>query len=138
MRMVAVSFRPIADLRELKQSDAVKLSLPLIAVPLCACASVLSAETTDVQYSSAYALFVASREGECVYSLTDTGMTHPADVTLKLRRDGYELTRGMEILYDSETPSLCIATAQKAARNAGFSNIRARLATAKDRFHGTP
>jgi hypothetical protein len=92
----------------------------------------------DAAFASAYALFVAMPDRECVYSLTDTGMTNPADVTVKLVRDGYDLKRGIEILYQNNTPAECIATAQGAATKAGFPNVRARLATEKDRFHGIP
>ena len=99
---------------------------------------VATAPTSDNAFAAAYALFVGADAQECVYWLTDTGISNPDDITRRLARNGYDLKRGIETLYDNDTPPQCIARAQRAATKAGFSKIRARLATEKDRFHGIP
>ena len=107
---------------------------------LSACAvtpEVATPSGADAAFASAYALFVRADERECIYSLTDTGTTHPREITESLRKS-YDLKRGIEVLHENSTPAQCIAKAKQAARSAGFLSVRARLTSGKDRLHGIP
>ncbi|MEO6388646.1 MAG: hypothetical protein ABIT16_12025 [Croceibacterium sp.] len=116
------------------------LLLPIALLSACAppIQQNMPARANDGAFASAYALFVGSPEVGCIYSLTDTGTANPRDVTERLIRNGYDLKRGIEILYDEETAVRCIAAAEEAATSAGFVNVRSRIALDKDRFHGIP
>lgn len=102
---------------------------------VCACApnpQGLSPSGADALFASAYALFVRADGRECIYSLTDAGTDSPTEITKTLREAGYDLSRGVEVLHQVETPARCIARAKQAATIAGFSSVRARLDAGKD------
>ena len=117
-----------------------KLFLWFAPTLLCACVYAPRAPATsdNAAFTLAYALFVGPPGGQCTFWLTDTGMVDPADVTESLSRNGYDLKRGIEVLHEVDERPECISIAREAATKAGFLNVRSRLATEKDRFHGVP
>jgi len=91
------------------------------------------AAPAPTEYANSYGLDVGEYQGRCIYFLTDTGMT-AAEVTTKLMRDGYDTSRGLEVLVTKGTRSKCGKLGRKAALAAGFKAVRVRLATDKDRW----
>jgi hypothetical protein len=85
------------------------------------------------EFASSYGIDVGEYEGQCVFFLTDTGLT-ASEVTAKLVRDGYDTSRGLEVLLAETTPRKCGELGRKAALKAGFKTVRVRLATEKDRW----
>jgi hypothetical protein len=80
--------------------------------------------------------WVSVDKDQCVYWLTDVGLDG-RQLTDALS-DGYQAQFGLEILTSSDTPRWCVAEARAAASKAGFTLIRARRGTDKDRLHGIP
>ena len=101
----------------------------LIVSSITAAQSVASAD----RFTDSYGLDVGEQDGRCVFFLTDTGMS-AAEVTTKLKRDGYDTSRGLEVLLTKTTPRKCGEVGRKAALRAGFKAVRVRLATDKDRW----
>ena len=95
-------------------------------------ASAASAASAD-SFTNSYGLDVGEQQGRCVFFLTDTGMS-AAEVTAKLKQDGYDTSRGLEVLLTKTTPRKCGELGRKAALKAGFTMVRVRLATDKDRW----
>jgi hypothetical protein len=85
------------------------------------------------EFARSYGLDVGEYQGRCLFFLTDTGMT-AAEVTTKLAQDGYDTSRGLEVLVTRTTPRRCGELGRKAALKAGFKAVRVRLATPKDRL----
>ena len=85
------------------------------------------------KFATSYGMDVGEHEGRCVFFLTDTGM-NAAEVTTSLKRDGYDASRGLEVLLTKTTPRRCGELGRKAALKAGFTAVRVRLATDKDRW----
>lgn len=92
-----------------------------------------NAASRDDKFKSSYGLDVGEDQGRCIFFLTDTGMT-AAEVTTKLVKDGYDTSRGLEVLLTKTTPRKCGELGRKAAVRAGFKAVRVRLATDKDRW----
>lgn len=84
-------------------------------------------------FVNSYGLDVGVDRGRCVFFLTDTGMSAP-EVTAKLIKDGYDKSRGLEVLLTEATPKRCGELGRRAALNAGFTAVRVRLATPNDRW----
>jgi hypothetical protein len=104
-------------------------ALVLLILPLVSSADAAPA----AEFSNSYGLDVGEHQGRCIFFLSDTGMT-AAEVTRKLKRDGYDKSRGLEVLVTKTSPRKCAELGQKAARNAGFKAVRVRLAADKDRW----
>jgi hypothetical protein len=83
-------------------------------------------------YSQAYGLGVSVDRGACVYWLTDVGLS-AAQLKTALR-EGYEPTRGLEVLTSPDVPVRCADQARTIAAKLGFTPIRARPLTEKDRL----
>lgn len=92
-----------------------------------------SAASRDDRFRNSYSLDVGEYQGQCIFFLTDTGMTD-VEVTAKLMRDRYDTPRGLEVLLTKDTPQKCGELGRKAALRAGFKAVRVRHATAKDRW----
>lgn len=92
-----------------------------------------SAASPGDKFANSYGLDVGEYQGQCIFFLTDTGLSAP-EVTTKLRQDGYDTSRGLEVLLTQTTPRKCGEVGRKAALNAGFKAVRVRLATEKDRW----
>lgn len=88
-------------------------------------------------FSESYAIWVSVDRERCIYWLTDTGL-NSHQLTDALERNGYEVRRGAEILTTDQTPVRCIDEATRAVKRAGFTSIRARRGTEKDRMRGIP
>jgi hypothetical protein len=86
---------------------------------------------TDDKFAQSYGLDVGEYHGRCLFLLTDTGM-NADEVTEKLVRDGYDTSRGLEVLVTKTTPKKCAELGLRAAQKAGFKTVRIRLATDKD------
>ena len=91
----------------------------------------------EADFSQSYRVWVSVDRRSCTYWLTDTGLDFH-QLADALMRDGYKVGRGAEILTASDTPVRCIRDATRAVRKAGFTSIRARPGTEKDRLHGIP
>jgi hypothetical protein len=87
-------------------------------------------------FSQSYGVWVSVDDGECVYWLTDVGL-NAQQLTDALSHD-YQAQLGLEILTSRDTPRRCMAEARASASKAGFTLIRARRGTDKDRLHGIP
>jgi hypothetical protein len=85
------------------------------------------------KFANSYGLDVGEHEGRCVFFLTDTGMS-AAEVTTRLRSDGYDTSRGLEVLVTKATSRKCGEVGRKAALKAGFKAVRIRVARDKDRW----
>ena len=85
------------------------------------------------KFTNSYGLDVGEQYGRCLFFLTDTGMS-AAEVTAKLKEDGYDTARGLEVLLTEATPRKCGELGRKAALKAGFKAVRVRIATVKDRW----
>ena len=92
-----------------------------------------TAAPADQKFTNSYGLDVGENQGRCIFFPTDTGMTAP-EVTTKLKQDGYDTSRGLEVLLTNTTPRTCGELGRKAALSAGFTAVRVRLATGKDRW----
>ena len=103
---------------------------------LAAFASTPNASPTAQDFSRSYGVWVSVDKDQCVYWLTDVGLDG-RQLTDALS-DGYQAQFGLEILTSSDTPRWCVAEARAAASKAGFTLIRARRGTDKDRLHGIP
>lgn len=91
----------------------------------------------QANFSQSYGVWISVDRGRCAYWLTDVGLD-AHQLTDALKRNGYEVKRGAEILTDDDTLAQCVREATRAVRRAGFTSIRARLGTEKDRMHGIP
>jgi hypothetical protein len=92
--------------------------------------------TSVIAFSNSYRIAVSADGRACTYWLTDAGL----DIR-QLRdalKDGYDVDRGAEILPNLNTPARCVRGATQAVRRAGFTSVRVRLGTEKDRMHGIP
>jgi hypothetical protein len=98
-----------------------------------ALAGAARAAPSEDEFKNSYGLNVGEYHGRCVFFLTDTGMTAP-EVTEQLVKDGYDTSRGLEVLLTKTTPSKCGRLGRNAALKAGFKAVRVRLATDKDRW----
>lgn len=108
--------------------------LMLIATIL---ATIFLVPTGPTDLSQGYRIWVSVDRGNCIYWLTDTGL-NARQLTETLKRNGYEVGRGADILGNDVTPARCIRDATRAVRRAGFTDIHARPGTEKDRMHGIP
>src|SRR5690348_16050821 len=81
-------------------------------------------------FKNSYGLDVGEYRGQCIFFLTDTGMS-ASEVTATLMRNGYDVSRGLEVLLTKGTPRKCGEMGRKAALDAGFKAVRVRLATDK-------
>jgi hypothetical protein len=106
-----------------------------MAVLLIASSTALAATAAQAaqKFTNSYGLDVGEDQGRCIFFLTDTGMT-AAEVRRQLKQDGYDTSRGLEVLLTKTTPRKCGEFGRKAALDAGFRAVRVRLATAKDRW----
>lgn len=95
--------------------------------------AVASAAPSPTSFANSYGLDVGVDKGRCIFFLTDTGMS-ASEVTTKLVRDGYDTSRGLEVLLTESTPRKCGEAGRKSALNAGFKVVRVRRATHKDRW----
>jgi len=111
------------------------LQLFVVMASLIGAASVGDAGHQDA-FAQSYGVFVSVDQKVCIYWLTDVGLS--ASQLKDALSDGYETSRGLEILTEKNTPARCVASAHDAALRAGFVKVRARLATAKDRMPGIP
>lgn len=91
-----------------------------------------SAASAD-SFTNSYGLDVGVEQGRCVFFLTDMGMS-AVEVTMKLKEDGYDTSRGLEVLLTKSTPGKCGELGREAALKAGFKQVRVRLATDKNRW----
>ena len=123
---------PVPDCgrRLLVQPSSLMLFSTLYAITVLAAAN-------QPDFSQSYGVWVSADKGRCAYWLTDVGL-NSRQLTDVLKQSGYEVRRGAEILTDADTPVRCVREAARAARQAGFVNVRARLGTEKDRMHGIP
>lgn len=103
------------------------------ALLLIASSVVAAAPGAGDKFANSYGLGVGEYQGQCIFFLTDTGLS-ASEVTTKLMRDGYDTSRGLEVLLTHETPQECGEAGRKAALDAGFKAVRVRLATEKDRW----
>lgn len=55
-----------------------------------------------------------------------------------IKRNGYDVERGAEILTSDEASPRCIRKAERALHAAGFTKIRVRVGDDKDRMQGIP
>jgi hypothetical protein len=92
-----------------------------------------NAAPAEGAFKNSYGLEVGEYRGQCVFFLTDTGMTD-VEVTEALKQNAYDTSRGLEVLLTKATPAKCGELGSIAARKAGFTAIRVRLATEKDRW----
>ena len=92
-----------------------------------------AAAPSPSSFANSYGLDAGVDKGQCIFFLTDTGMS-ASEVTTKLMRDGYDTSRGLEVLLTADTPRKCGEMGRKAALDAGFKAVRVRLATDKDRW----
>lgn len=92
--------------------------------------------TRQDAFASSYGVFVSVYRGQCTYFLTDVGL-NSSQLAEELKT-AYDAARGLEILLDASTPFRCVTEARKSALRAGFKNVRARMATEKDRLPGIP
>ena len=95
-------------------------------------AGAVGAASSD-RFAHSYGLDVGEHEGRCLFFLTDTGIS-AAQVTTKLKQDGYVTARGLEVLLTETTPRRCGELGRRAALRAGFKAVRVRLATGKDHW----
>jgi hypothetical protein len=87
-------------------------------------------------FSRSYGVWVSVDKGECIYWLTDVGLD--AQQLTETLSENYQAQLGIEILTSRDTPKRCVTEARQAASRAGFTLIRARAGTDKDRLHGIP
>lgn len=91
---------------------------------------------TAPRQSRSYVLWVSAHQKDCTYWLTDAGM---GEKQLKnALRTSYDPTYGLEVLTNPDTPHRCVTKAQRAAKEAGFTSVRVRPGTEKDRSLGIP
>ena len=95
-----------------------------------------AAGPTAPDFSTSYGVWVSLDKGQCMYWLTDVGLD-AQQLTDALSND-YQTKLGLEILTSPGTPRRCVAEARASASRAGFTIIRARRGTDKDRLHGIP
>ena len=95
-----------------------------------------AASSTAPDFSRSYGVWVSVDKGECVYWLTDVGLD--AQQLRDALSKNYQSQLGLEILTSRSTPKRCVAEARASASKAGFTLIRARRGTDKDRLHGIP
>lgn len=108
--------------------------LMLIAILL---ASIFLPPTVPADLSQGYGIWVSVDRGSCIYWLTDAGLD-ARQLTETLKEHGYEAGRGADIILDDVVPARCIRDAERAVRRAGFTDVRVRPGTEKDRMHGIP
>lgn len=111
----------------MKRAHLTAFSALVMLVPTAAMAA------SGDEFAQSYGLEVGEDHGGCLFFLTDTGLT-AAEVTTKLTRDGYDISRGLEVLVTRMTPRRCGDLGRQAALKAGFKAVRVRLATSKDRW----
>ena len=87
-------------------------------------------------FSRSYGVWVSVDQGKCVYWLTDVGLN--ATQLTEALSNGYQTKLGIEILTSAETPARCVVEARGAVTKAGFTLMRSRRGTDKDRLHGIP
>jgi hypothetical protein len=109
--------------------------MALILAALAACATSMRVPA-EAEFSRSYAVWASFDDGRCIYFLTDAGL-NAAQLTDELR-GGYQKDAGLEILTSADTPARCVSKARRAALRAGFSAIRARRGTERDRQPGIP
>jgi hypothetical protein len=102
----------------------------LIAASIAVAAN---AAPTDDRFANSYGLDVGEYHGQCIFFLSDTGMSAD-EVTTKLVQDRYDTARGLEVLVTKSTPRKCGELGRRAALKAGFKAVRVRLPTDKDRW----
>ena len=110
----------------------VRIMAPLLVAAFVAVAAPNGASAAD-EFANSYGLDVGIDQGRCVFFLSDTGMS-AAEVTTKLKVDGYDLERGLEVLLTEQTPRKCGEAGRKAALAAGFKSVRVRQATEQDHW----
>jgi hypothetical protein len=93
--------------------------------------SAVGAAPADDKFAQSYGLDVGEYHGRCLFFLTDIGM-NADEVTATLVQNGYDTSRGLEVLVTKTTPKKCAELGLRAAQNAGFKAVRIRLATDKD------
>jgi hypothetical protein len=92
--------------------------------------------TENADFSRSYVVWIATDRGQCTFFMTDAG--EDADQLTETLRQNYNASAGIEILTDQDTPSRCIAKAEKSVKRAGFSRFRVRRGTDADRSSGIP
>lgn len=107
--------------------------------------SVLSALLLHVQppaappqdFSRSYVIWISVDEGRCVFWLTDAG-ENASEVTESLSSSGYNKALRIELLTERSTPQRCVRRGRMAVSTAGFTKIRVRRGTERDRSPGIP
>lgn len=126
-----VATRPVAERR--LPCDVTPMLITL-AVLLAVASQAEAAERFD--FSRGYVVWAGSDRGRCNYFMTDVGES--AKQLTETLRENYPLSAGIEILTDDDTPARCATIGVRAARKAGFTHVRIRPGTDKDRSPGIP
>ena len=88
-------------------------------------------------FVGSYAVWLSANEGRCNFWLTDVG-ENSSQLTQSLSNGVYDKALGIELLTQRDTPRRCVRQGQLAASKAGFSKIRVRRGTQRDRSPGIP
>lgn len=110
----------------------------LIALAIVTAVATSSADVSPApfHFSRSYGVWVGSYQGRCTYFLTDVG--EDAEKLTHTLQEGYDITKGLEVLTNDYSLSGCAAGAVRAARKAGFKHVRIRRGAESDRLHGIP
>jgi hypothetical protein len=103
---------------------------------LASAAQVTRSSPKETDFSHSYVVWIATDRGRCTYFMTDAG--EDADQLTETLRQNYDASAGIEILTVSDSPTRCVAKAEKAIKRAGFSRFRVRRGRDADRSPGIP